>query len=69
MTDTPEPILPPEEARRRFLVFTALRLVGIAILIGGMLLAREGLSIGSGALILIGVASLFLKPKWLGLTR
>jgi hypothetical protein len=69
MTETPEPILPPEEARRNFLVFNLIRLVGVAILIGGMFLARDGLNIGSGALILVGVISLFLKPKWLGLTR
>jgi hypothetical protein len=69
MTETPEPVLPPEEARRNFLVFTLIRLVGVGILIGGLFIAREGLGIGSGAMILVGVASLFLKPKWLGLTR
>lgn len=69
MSDTPEPILPPEEARRRFLVFNLIRLVGLAILIGGMFLARDGVNIGNGAMILVGIVSLFLKPKWLGLTR
>jgi uncharacterized Zn-binding protein involved in type VI secretion len=69
MTETPEPVLPPEEARRNFLVFTLIRLVGVGVLIGGLFIAREGLGIGSGAMILVGVVSLFLKPKWLGLTR
>jgi hypothetical protein len=69
MSDTPEPILPPDEARRRFLVFNLIRLAGVAILIGGMFLARDGLTIGSGLMLLIGIVSLFLKPKWLGLTR
>jgi hypothetical protein len=69
MSDTPEPILSEEEARRRFLVFNLIRLAGVAVLIGGMFLARERLSLGSGALILVGVLSLFLKPKWLGLSR
>jgi hypothetical protein len=69
MSETPEPILPPEEARRNFLVFTLIRLVGVGVLIGGLFIAREGLGIGSGAMILVGVVSLFLKPKWLGLTR
>jgi hypothetical protein len=69
MTETPEPVLPPEEARRNFLVFTAVRLVGVGVLIGGLFIARDGLGIGSGLMILVGIISLFLKPKWLGLTR
>jgi hypothetical protein len=69
MSETPEPVLPPDEARRNFLVFTLIRLVGVGVLIGGLFLAREGLGFGSGAMILVGIVSLFLKPKWLGLTR
>lgn len=69
MSDPPEPVLPPDEARRNFLVFTLIRLVGVGVLIGGLFIAREGLGIGSGAMILVGIISLFLKPKWLGLTR
>ena len=69
MTETPEPVLPPDEARRNFLVFTLIRLVGVGVLIGGLFIARDGLGLGSGAMILVGIVSLFLKPKWLGLTR
>ena len=32
-----------------------------------MFLARDGINIGNGAMLLVGVVSLFLKPKWLGL--
>jgi hypothetical protein len=59
----------PGEARRRFLMFFGIRLMGVACLILGVfLLARDALAMGA-VLTLAGSFSLFIRPKNLGLTR
>lgn len=65
----PDPtILSAATAKRRFLLYLLLKLSGLAALFGGVLLAREGLSAPSVLLLVAGAASLFVRPKLLGLT-
>jgi hypothetical protein len=68
MTDTPEPILSAAEAKKRFLIYVGIKFAGLGLLIGGLFLARSGLNIGNGAMLLVGAASFFLKPRMLRLT-
>jgi len=68
MTEPQEPILSAAEAKRRFAIYLAVKLGGLGVLAGGLFLARSGLNIANGAMLLIGVVSLFFRPKWLGLT-
>jgi hypothetical protein len=57
------------EAKRRYLRFLAVRLAGIALMALGVWLGREqGQAIGL-AVILLGGASLFIRPRHMGLTR
>lgn len=61
--------LPPDVARRLYFRFLAVRLAGLAVMILGAWLGRsQGQAIGL-ALILLGGASLFVRPRHLGLTR
>lgn len=60
--------LPPAEARRRYLRFVALRLLGLLVMIAGVWLGRtHGQALGL-AVILLGGASLLVRPRHLGLT-
>jgi hypothetical protein len=68
MTETPEPVLSAAEAKKRFLIYVGIKFAGLGLLIGGLFLARSGLNIGNGAMLLVGATSFFLKPKMLGLT-
>jgi hypothetical protein len=68
MTDKPEPVLSAAEAKKRFAIYLAVKLLGLGLLIGGLFLARAGLGLGNGAMLVLGVVSLFFRPKWLGLT-
>ena len=60
--------LPAAEARKRYLVFLAVRLAGLAIMFGGAYLMQTSRVPGL-LLILIGGASLLIRPRHLGLTR
>lgn len=62
------PILTAAEAKKRFFSYFALKLAGLAALIGGVLLSRGGVTAVSVVLLLIGAASLFVRPRLLGLT-
>ncbi len=62
------PILTAAEAKKRFFGYFALKLAGLAALIGGVLLSRGGVTAVSVVLLLIGAASLFVRPRLLGLT-
>ncbi len=68
--DTPTgPVLSPGEAKKRFFLYLVLKLAGLGALFAGVLMTRGGgISIVSGALFAIGAASLFVRPKMLGLT-
>lgn len=66
---SPAPAMTPAEARRRFLMYFGIRLMGVACLILGVfLLARDAVAMGA-VLTLAGAFSLFIRPKNLGLTR
>lgn len=68
MTEPAGPILSAAEAKKRFYIYLAIKFTGLGLLIGGLFLARAGLNFGNGAMLLVGAASFFLKPKMLGLT-
>jgi hypothetical protein len=63
------PVMAPAEARRRFLLYFGVRLLGLASLfVGIFLLARDAIPLGALCTI-AGAASLFIRPRNLGLTR
>jgi hypothetical protein len=62
------PILSPAEAKKRFLLYFALKMAGLAALFGGVFLGKGTLTPASGLLLLIGLAALFVRPRHLGLT-
>ncbi len=65
MTD--QPALPPAEAKRRFFVYLFIRFGGLGLLGTGLALAQGGITIASGVLIAAGLASLFIRPRMLGI--
>lgn len=65
--------LPAAEAKKRYLIYLAVRLTGLAVMMGGVWLVREvgpesGWAPGL-AVVLLGGCSLLVRPKHLGLTR
>jgi hypothetical protein len=70
-------ILSVAEAKRRYLIYIAMKLVGLAALFGGVFLARGagtasamgGVSGGAIALLGVGAATLFVRPRMLGLSK
>lgn len=69
MPDAEPPILSAATARKRFILYFALKLTGLGAMFGGVLLSRGGgLSAASVILLLVGAASLFVRPRMLGLT-
>lgn len=65
--DLPPIILPPAEARRRFAMYLAVKLLGFAALLGGVFLLSRGVTPIAVIIQLAGAASLFIRPKTLGL--
>ena len=63
-----EAILPRDEAKRRFLMYLVIRFAGLGLLGGGLLLSRQGPTIPGILLSVLGLASLFIRPRLLGLT-
>ncbi|WP_313669985.1 hypothetical protein [Sandarakinorhabdus sp.] len=61
--------LPAAEAKKRYLVYLAVRLTGLAIMAAGVWLVREVGQAPGLAVVLLGGCSLFVRPKHLGLTR
>ena len=61
--------LPAAEAKRRYLIFLAVRLTGLAVMATGVWLVREVGQAPGLAVVLVGGCSLFVRPKHLGLTR
>jgi hypothetical protein len=66
--DEPTPVLSVAEAKKRFLFYFLLKIAGLAALFGGVFLGRGGVTAASVVLLLAGAASLFVRPKLLGLT-
>jgi hypothetical protein len=61
--------LPTAEAKKRYLVYLAVRLTGLAVMAAGVWLVREVGQAPGLAVVLLGGCSLFVRPKHLGLTR
>ena len=61
--------LPAAEAKKRYLVYVAVRLTGLAVMAAGVWLVREVGQAPGLAVVLLGGCSLFVRPKHLGLTR
>ena len=61
--------LPAGEAKKRYLVYLAVRLTGLAVMAAGVWLVREVGQAPGLAVVLLGGCSLFVRPKHLGLTR
>jgi hypothetical protein len=61
---TPE-ILPEATAKRRLLIYTLLRLVGLVALAVGVLRLSDGVDVVGVMLVVVGAASLFIRPKLL----
>ncbi|MBU6165830.1 MAG: hypothetical protein KGQ52_06820 [Alphaproteobacteria bacterium] len=58
--------LPPDVARRLYLRFLAVRLAGLAVMVLGVWLIRsQGQAVGL-PVVLLGGASLFVRPRHLG---
>lgn len=62
------PILSEAEAKKRFLIYFAVKMIGLAALFAGVFLGQRGLNVPSVLLFLAGAVSLFIRPKMLGLT-
>jgi hypothetical protein len=68
MVDEPPPvILPPAEAKKRFALYLAVKLLGYAALLGGVFLLSRGVTPIAVIVQLAGAASLLIRPKTLGL--
>ena len=65
----PAPLLAPAEAKKRYLVYLAVRLTGLAVMAGGVWLIREAGQVPGLIVVLLGGCSLFVRPRHLGLTR
>ncbi|OYX77348.1 MAG: hypothetical protein B7Y82_07820 [Sphingomonadales bacterium 32-65-25] len=61
--------LPAAEAKKRYLIYLAVRLTGLAVMAAGVWLVREVGQAPGLAVVLLGGCSLFVRPKHLGLTR
>ena len=61
--------LPAEQAKKRYLVYLAVRLTGLAVMAAGVWMIREVGQAPGLAVVLVGGCSLLLRPRHLGLTR
>lgn len=61
--------LPAAEAKKRYLVYLAVRLTGLAVMATGVWLVRTAGEAPGLAVVLLGGCSLFIRPRHLGLTR
>ncbi|WP_017668836.1 hypothetical protein [Sandarakinorhabdus sp. AAP62] len=61
--------LPAAEARKRYLIYLAVRLTGLAVMVAGVWMVRNIGQAPGLAVVLLGGCSLFVRPRHLGLTR
>jgi hypothetical protein len=61
----PPEIIPEAIAKRRLATYTLLRLAGLFALFSGVWLAQHGIGVLPVLLVLVGGASLFVRPKLL----
>ena len=66
--DDPAP-LSIAEAKQRYFAYLAFKLMGLFNLFGGVFLAKNGITFISGLMVAAGLASIFLRPHRLGLTK
>jgi hypothetical protein len=66
--DDPAP-LSLADAKKRYFAYLAIKLMGLFNLFGGVFLAQNGITFISGLMVAAGLASLFLRPRQLGLTN
>ncbi|WP_164155389.1 hypothetical protein [Sandarakinorhabdus rubra] len=64
-----QPILSKAEARKRYLLYVGVRFFGLAVMVLGVWLSRTVGQAPGLAVVLLGGATLFIRPKHLGLTR
>jgi hypothetical protein len=61
--------LPPAEAKRRFTLYLLVKFAGLGLMAAGLALAHaRGVNLLVAFLIAGGAASLFIRPRMLGLT-
>lgn len=60
--------LPAEEAKKRYLIYLAVRLTGLAVMAAGVWMLRAVGEAPGLAVVLVGGCSLFVRPRHLGLT-
>ncbi|KAB7643862.1 hypothetical protein [Polymorphobacter fuscus] len=65
----PVVIMPVAEARRRYLLYVAMKLAGLAALFGGVFLVRGGHAAVGLPLMAVGAATMFIRPRMIGLTK
>jgi hypothetical protein len=63
-----KPIMPKDQAKKRFLLYFAVKMGGLACLFAGVFLGRDGVTPASGLFLLAGCVALFIRPRHLGLT-
>lgn len=71
MNDLPQPPpspLPPAQARRRYLLFVAFRVAGIAVMAGGVWLGRSHGEAPGLIVVLLGGCAMLVRPRHLGLS-
>ena len=61
--------LPAAEAKKRYLIYLAVRLTGLAVMAAGVWTLRSVGEAPGLAVVLVGGCSLFVRPRHLGLTR
>ena len=71
MSQSPKPDKPlsAAEAKKRYLVYLAVRLTGLAVMAGGVWMIRDVGQAPGLAVVLLGGCALFVRPRHLGLTR
>ncbi len=67
--EAPPIILPPDVAKRRFTLYLVVKLGGLGLLFAGVALSRHGFTVVSAVVLLVGTATLFIRPHMLGLTK
>ncbi len=60
--------LPAAEAKKRYLIYLAVRLTGLAVMAAGVWMLRVVGEAPGLAVVLVGGCSLFVRPRHLGLT-
>ena len=63
----PVVILSEAEAKRRYFIYMSMRLAALVVVFGGVYVARNGVTPLALVLIGVGIATLFVRPRMIGL--